>query len=176
LGFASTWIGVEANVGRPGFLQIGVTEGRNVSSSDTGLGLPVADDPPFFEAFWSDTVRHFHPVYLGFVSPGDVVHVSLRFERGRWWLKISDPRSALHLRFSTAQEQGPMTQADWLQEDVLNQRTYRPFPYPRLSAITVGDLEVNGAPPEPAELSHSAHMTLTASPIRDDTFTLQPSS
>jgi hypothetical protein len=170
LGYASTWVGAETDAGRDRFLQIGINEGRVVTSTDTALGLPVADDPPFFEVFWSDTTRHFHPAYLGLASPGDVIHASLSLQHSRWWLQISDPQSALHLRFPTNQEQGQMTQADWLQEDVLNGRSERPLPYPHLSRITIRDLEVDGAPPTAAV--RVRHVSLSVSPIRGDAFTV----
>jgi hypothetical protein len=67
-----------------------------------------------------------------------------------------------------------MTQAEWLQEDVLNGRSRRLFPYPRLSPITVGNLEVDGAPPTTARLLlMTGHMQLTVSPVLNDAFTLQ---
>jgi hypothetical protein len=177
-GFASTWIGVETDAGHDRFLQIGVNEGHNADGSRAQLGLPRADHPAELVAFWSDTAHHFHPVYLGGgLKPGDVVHVSLRYTRGRWWLRIRDLRSALHLSFATSQERGPMMQAEWLQEDVINGATNRPFRYPRLSPITVGDLEVDGAPPTRSRLFAQRFAALqppvSVGPIRGDTFTLR---
>jgi hypothetical protein len=168
---------VETDVGHDRFLQIGVNEGRDGDGTPAQPGLPPADRSAELVAFWSDTAHHFHPVYLGGgLEAGDVVHVSLRYTRGRWWLRIRDPASALNRSFATRQERGPMMQAEWLQEDVINGATGRPFRYPRLSPITVGDLEVDGAPPSAPRL-FAQRFALVQPPvgvsaIRDDTFTL----
>lgn len=174
LGWASTWIGVETDNGRARFLQLGVDQGLSVAPGEARLHMPLAEEPQIYEAFWSDTAHNFHPVVVGGVEPGDVIHMSLSLHHARWWLRISDPRSALHLRFSTRQESGRMDEADWLEEDDLDARSHRLFAYPHLSVVTVRDLAANGEPPAHAAELRSNNLRLNVGPITGDKFTIRP--
>jgi len=167
-GLAATWIGVEAP-GDPGrFIQIGVNE------DSTHLPGTLVFAPSFY-AFWSDTRHDFRPVLIGWVNPGDAVHLSLNFAKGRWLLGLRDPRQSFTVRLSTRQESGPMNQAEWLQEDVEMVKTHALFAYPNLSQVIFTHLSAQGKPANAAGLlaqEMRGNPDLTLTPVHDDAFAL----
>jgi hypothetical protein len=180
-GIAATWIGAES----PGrFIQIGVNEGRDAPNTDADLRFLVKGlKQPLLYGFWSDTAHDFHPVALPRVRAGDVVSVSLELLDGRWHLEFSDPRASVDVKLSTPDEAtGPVEDAEWLQEDV--QTTFganRLLPYPKLSPITFTGLKANGVTPVVSQLLYRrrpvrSDKTLVATSIRDDAFTVFPTT
>lgn len=180
LGFASTWVGVQTGGPSGPFIQIGINEGRLIPADDAKLGLPAAAYPSFVYAFWSDTAHDFHPLPLGPVQAGEVVHATLTLTGGRWRLRLADPSSLLFVRLSTRDEgDDPLNTAEWSQEDVLNTKTNQLYPFPRLSPVDFRDLRVNGAPPSSAatssvSMSTNAKLNVTPGPLDDDAFTVDP--
>jgi hypothetical protein len=173
---AGTWVGAETDsLGR--FIQIGTNEGRMIPPADTKLGISPTASGADYDAFWSDSAHHFHPVFLGPVHAGERIHASVSWIHGRWRLSIDDAALALHVHFTTQDESGPPAEeAEWLQEDVGNgAASYAVFHYPRLSAVGFQDVRVNGAAPSPAGLEpDSMHpngtLTDTPSPLHRDAF------
>lgn len=135
---ASTWIGAQA----PGpprhspFIQVGVLEDRAPGGS------------PAYAAFWTDTIRGFHPRILFHVAPGDAVSTALNLRAGRWRLSIMDTTSGRTSSFLTSEEgRADFNLAEWLQENPsdTNGRTTR---YPVLSKVSMHALSVNGQGPD----------------------------
>jgi hypothetical protein len=150
LGVGATWIGVEA----PGlaqndtpFIQVGINEVRVRVSNRR---RPVTA----YFAFWSDTARHFRPKALLVVQPGDRIAASLVLHRRRWTVRISDLTSGTSARVGTTQEtNGHFKLAQWLQEDVTDGRTNKPFQYPVLADVRFEGLAVNSSAPDPGQLN-----------------------
>jgi Peptidase A4 family len=172
-GIAATWIGAEApGVGhhRP-FIQIGVNEGRLSIVNPGGTAYNG------YYVFWSDTKQHFHPQYLFRVNAGDDLSASLTFVRNRWTLAIRDTNSRQSSHFTTSDEDGAsFDQAEWIQEDVVDERTHKPYPYPRLGKIEFHRLEVNSSAPAYVDL-YSTWMSLHSgslapTPLHKDSFVL----
>ncbi len=170
VGRAGTWIGAQAP-GTPGpFIQIGTNE---VSFHPFPLGPSVTA----YYAFWSDTTNHFHPHFLFRVARGDDVSASLALVSGRWRLAIVDKTSSATARFSTGEEaRASFSLAEWLQEDVTDGTTGKPFPYPRLTDLRFRRLAVNSATPAYADL-YSQWMSANGanwapSPLHRDSFAL----
>ncbi len=178
LGSASTWVAVQTGGPSGPFIQIGINEGRLIPADDVNLGLPAAAYPPFVYAFWSDTVHGFRALPLGAVQTGQVVHASVSLTGGRWLLRLADPSSLLFVHVSTRDEgDGPLGSAEWLQEDELNLKTDRLYPYPQLSPVDFRELQVNGAQPTPAamsalSMSAGAKVAVTPGPFAGDAFTV----
>jgi hypothetical protein len=131
-----------------------------------------------YYAFWSDTTNHFHPHFLFRVDPGDVVSASLALADGQWKLAIVDETSGVTAHFSTDDEaSASFNLAEWLQEDVTDAMTGKPFPYPRLTNIRFRRLEVDSATPMYADL-YSQWMSASGvnwapSPLHRDSFALR---
>jgi hypothetical protein len=133
-----TWIAAQG--GRPGpFIQVGTTASRPT--------LPGGGHRNVDTAFWSDPQRHFAPITLFSVGPGDVISASLTLDRGRWRVAIVDATSGRAARFYTHEEAGGTFKwAEWLQEDPIAS-TGRAVPYPRLTSTHFRDLGVNWTKP-----------------------------
>ena len=178
VGTSATWIGAQTGGTKGSFIQIGVYEQRYIPASNSKDPLPAVAYQATFTAFWSDTRHGFQPVYLGAVSPGDVVHARLRWLRGKWHMTLVDKRALLNAHVVTNQEaERPLHEAEWLQEDPVDLKSRRLFPYPRLSNFSVGNLQVNDVTPAVATLKSRrmparAGVTLIPGSIHDDQFTI----
>ncbi len=170
VGRAGSWIGAQAP-GAPGpFIQIGTNE-------ESFHPFPLMPSILAYYAFWSDTTNHFHPRFLFSVKPGDDMSASLALVSGRWRLAIVDKTSGATARFSTEEEaHASFNLAEWLQEDVTDAATGKPFPYPRLTDLRFRRLAVNLATPAYADL-YSQWMSASGanwapSPLHRDSFAL----
>jgi hypothetical protein len=172
-GVAGTWIGAQGpstSRGTP-FIQIGVTE-QTVT--------PSAKRPAraSFEAFWSTTSHGFHPQLLFPVNPGDDISATLTLTHERWKLVLIDATSGAVAHISTESEaRASFIEAMWIQEDVTNQATGKPFAYPQLTPTSFRRLAVDSIPPAYTAL-YSQWMSangssLAPSPLQRDSFTLQ---
>jgi hypothetical protein len=176
VGFASIWIGVQADGDSGRFIQLGINEGRQITAAEAKLGVPNRDFPIFAYAYWSDTAHQFHPVYIGSVAAGDIVHASMTLVRGGWLLRFVDRHSLLSVHVTTDQEGSePLPWAEWSLEDVRDDRANRLFPFPRLSAVGFQAPRVNGAPPTSGQLSAvrmslSPKITFVPTPFDGDAF------
>jgi hypothetical protein len=163
---ASTWIGAQAPGAphRSPFIQVGTLEDRGARGA------------PAYAAFWSDTIRGFHPRILFRVQPGDAVSTALTLTAGRWRVHIVDATSLQSSTFSTSEEGTvKFNLAEWLQEDPVA-TSGKVTRYPDLSPVRLSVLGVNGAPPRYADM-YAQWMSLPGSdlaptPLRDGTFTL----
>jgi peptidase A4-like protein len=163
---ASTWIGAQAPgvPHRSPFIQVGIVEDRG------------AHGPPAYGAFWTDTVRGFHPRILFRVQPGDLVSTALTLTAGRWRVHVVDATSLQSSSFTTSEEgTGRFNLAEWLQEDPIA-TTGKVTRYPDLSQVSMSALTVNGARPRYADMfaqwmSLAGH-DLAPTPLRDGTFTI----
>jgi hypothetical protein len=166
---AGTWIGAAAS--NRSFIQIGTNE----------RGAPLIEagkpDRGRYEAFWSDPKWGFHPLFIFRVNPGDDVSASLSLSHKRWMLAIVDATSGAAAHFSTGDEtHASFSEAQWMQEDVKDGATGKPFPYPGLTTVGFRRLTVNSGIPTYAKL-YSAWMSVNGSslaptPLQDDSFTL----
>ncbi|MFL5862700.1 MAG: G1 family glutamic endopeptidase [Solirubrobacteraceae bacterium] len=161
---ASTWIGAQA-AGLPErspFIQVGTTEDRAPTSG------------PAYSAFWTDTRRGFHPQILFHVHPGDRIAASMSLGSGRWRVLVADTTSRQQAVFSTREDaDGAFTLAEWLQEDP-SETSGRATPYPRLSAVRMSGLAVNGIAPRYADV-YAQWMSVNGAtraptPLHDDAF------
>ena len=149
------------------FIQIGTNETR-------------AANIDAYEAFWSDTTRHFHPVKLFAVAPGDRVAASMRLTAGRWTLSIRDVTTGAHDRVKTTQEAtATFGQGQWFQEDITNAHTGRTFNYPQLSPVHFDDLtfdgrRVSGGVVDSQWMTLGPHRGLAPTPLTGDGFVLRP--
>lgn len=169
-GVAGTWIGAAAS-GAPGpFIQIGTNEESSAPSQ--------TEVPGRYYAFWTDVRHHVHPQPLFRVDPDDNLTASLTLTHRRWKLAILDATSGAAARFTTRDEaQASFDWAEWTQEDVTNNATRKPYPYPQLTAVSFRGLRVNSTTPAYADL-YSGWMSVDGSylaptPLRDDSFTLR---
>jgi hypothetical protein len=172
-GVAGTWVGTRAPgpSSRAPFIQIGV---------DEQALTPTAKRPTdaIYDAFWSATSRHFHPQFLFPVHAGDAVAARLALTHDAWTLAIVDATSGASAHFSTSAEaHASFDAAMWMQEDVTNQTTGKPFAYPRLTSTNFSQLTVNSAPPTYADLDSqwmsAGDGSLAPSPLRRGSFTLR---
>ncbi len=139
---ASTWIGTQGPgiARRSPFIQVGTVEDRSAG------GRPV------YAAFWTDTIRGFHPQILFRVSPGDLISTRLSRSGDRWQVRIVDGTTFHQSSFTTGEEGlGEFNLAEWLQEDP-TEVSGRVTPYPRLSTVWMHSVAVNGAPPRYGEV------------------------
>lgn len=163
---ASTWIGAQA----PGpprhspFIQVGVLEDR------------APGGRPAYAAFWTDTIRGFHPRILFHVAPGDAVSTALRLRAGRWRVSIVDTTSGRSSSFLTSEEgEADFNLAEWLQENPTdtNGKTTR---YPVLSKVSMHALTVNGLGPDYgamfAQWMSLPRGDLAPTPLADDAFSI----
>jgi hypothetical protein len=163
---ASTWIGAQAPglPRRSPFIQVGVLEDRAPRGT------------PAYAAFWTDTIRGFHPRILFRVRPGDAVSTALSLRAGRWRVSIIDTTSGSASSFTTSEEgAADFNLAEWLQEDPIdtNGKTTR---YPALSTVGMHALTVNGRGPDYGAM-FAQWMTLPGrdlapTPLADDAFTI----
>jgi hypothetical protein len=167
-GQAAAWVGAEA----PGalrhapFVQVGVHEGNTGGRS-----------PGFYYAFYSTTKRHFRPLPLFTVRPGETVSATLRRVGRRWRIEIDDVNTG-RKRVLFSSEGAGRTFNDALvdQEDVTDSRTGEPYPYPGPWALRFSHVSVNGGVPDRAR-RNSSWLTepdgyLAPGPLRDGAFAL----
>jgi hypothetical protein len=125
------------------------------------------------------TPHHFHPRLLFVVGPDDNISAALKLSRRRWIVAIVDTTSGAHARISTRDEtRGSFNEAQWLQEDITNDDTGRPYRYPQLQTIRFRRLEVNSTRPtdaqlDPAWMSAGASV-LAPTRLEDDGFSVKP--
>jgi hypothetical protein len=173
-GFAGTWIGAEASgpANTAPFIQVGTNE-RSVAS--------IGADFPGYYAFWSDTVHHFHPQRLFTVQAGDDMSAALTLENRHWRVAILDQTSGAHADFVTGEEtRAVFSSAQWLQEDVTNSATSRPYPYPVLSTVRFTDLATDSFEPIGGELAarwmSAGQSILAPGTLEHDGFTIGPTT
>jgi hypothetical protein len=162
---ASTWIGAQAPGAphRSPFIQVGTLEDRGARGA------------PAYAAFWTDTMRGFHPRILFRVQPGDAVSTALTLTAGRWRVQIVDATSLRSSAFSTSEEgTANFNLAEWLQEDPVA-TSGEVTRYPDLAPVSMSVLGVNGAPPRYADM-YAQWMSLPGrdlapTPLRAGTFT-----
>jgi peptidase A4-like protein len=168
-GLATTWIGSQSRDARGRFIQIGSCELHGYSRAH------VVENR--YWAFWSDSMRNFHPQFLFRVRPGDAISASLAVAHGRSTLAIVDQTSGADVRFSTSgAANASFNEAQWTQEDA-STATGEPFPYPSLTVVRFSGLAVNSAPPDYASL-YSTWMSvngvsLAPTPLVGDAFALK---
>jgi hypothetical protein len=167
-GLAVTWIAASGLGARRPFVQVGTEELRGYSRSHRVENR--------YWAFWSNTARHFHPVFLFRVRPRDALSASLILTHERWALTVVDETSRANAHFFTNEEAGPFNEAEWAQEDATDS-TGSLFSYPSLSVVGFHHLAVNSTVPSYASLfsvwlsvngGHSA-----PSPLKNDAFVLR---
>ena len=168
-GLAGTWVGAQA----PGpwqtspFIQLGVNEARARDGRDE------------YYAFWSDTAQHFHPRHIFRVSPGDRIAAAMQLRGGRWTLSIKDVSSGADRRVTTRQEaSGAFDEAQWIQEDVTDARTGRPFGYPTMSPLHFSGVTADGRLVDAASLLSQwmklpAGRSLAPTPVTGGAFTMR---
>jgi hypothetical protein len=149
-GFGSTWIGAQQpDGGNTPFIQVGTTDYRDHQDDD------------YYDAFWSDTARHFRPVTLFRVAPGDRISAMLTLSDHTWKVELID--RTLHTRrvITTRQETSTVPgQAEWFQEDPSKTRsTTAHLKYASTSPVHFTDLMVNGTT-APASFLIAQSMTL----------------
>ncbi len=163
---ASTWIGAQAP-GRPQrspFIQVGTVEDHAHFS------------PPVDAAFWTDTMRGFHPQILFVVHAGDAVSTALTLRAGRWRVYIVDITSGRRASFTTSEEGlAGFSLAEWLQENP-SETPGGITRYPDLSQVRMRGLAVNGAAPRYgdvfAQWMSLPGRDLAPTPLRDAAFTI----
>ncbi len=180
-GRAGTWIGAQA----PGdenspFIQIGSNEELfSVNGGDPAIPAAQTEGVEGYYAFWSDVRHHFHPQYLFAVAPGDRVSANMSLGGGRWRLTIHDVNSGRSRHLATTDEaRGSFNEAQWIQEDVTDERTGRLFAYPRLTRVSFAGLRVDRTRPSASDLSSQwmspKHEVYEApSPLRNASFSVR---
>lgn len=174
-GYAGTWIGAQA----PGatntapFIQVGTNAFRLTHL----LGRPHGAN--VYEAFFSDTALHFHPLALFPVRAGDTLFARLRLGGGRWHVLIFDITHPHRTAFATKAETGAVfNAAEWLQEDPSELTPGHVLPYPLLTAVSFHHIRVNACEPKYANVRSqwmSENKTdLAPGPLRGDAFYLHP--
>jgi hypothetical protein len=163
---ASTWIGAQAPdvPRRSPFIQVGIVEDRGSHGA------------PAYAAFWTDTIRGFHPRILFRVQPGDPVSAALTLTAGRWRVQIVDAGSLQRSSFTTSEEGiAKFSLAEWLQEDPVA-TSGKVTRYPDLSQVRMSTLAVNGARPHYADMfaqwMSAGGRDLAPTPLRGGTFTI----
>ena len=100
--------------------------------------------------FWSDTVVHFEPQFLGFVPAGDLVKATMTLGGKGWEVAVDDLTSSLlfHLTVTGEPSQG-FNRAQWFQEDPSSGAgpSIGRAPYLTTSSITFTHVEANGSQP-----------------------------
>ncbi len=168
-GLAGTWIAALGFGARRPFVQVGTEELRGYSRNH------VAESR--YWAFWSNTTRHFHPIFLFRVGPGDALTAGLTLAHRRWTLTVVDETSHASAHFSTSEEADrSFDEAEWMQEDATD-TTGSLFPFPALSSVGFRRLAVNSAAPSYASL-YSMWLSvdgghLAPTPLRNDAFVLR---
>ena len=177
-GYAATWIGAQATVSDRAFVQLGIIEHQmGPVRSDHSRGNSE------YEAFWSDSNRHYFPVELGAVLPGTIVNAAMTRTGSGWKLTLSDGArqlaSGLNVHQATAV---PYDQGEWIQEDPppTNMATHD-VPYPAMSTVTFQQLRINGGVPQltfadAKALASNAGVDLVPTQISSDTFSLLPAT
>jgi hypothetical protein len=163
---ASTWIGAQGPGAsrRSPFIQVGIVEDRG------SHGAPV------YAAFWTDTIRGFHPRILFRVRPGDTVSAALTLTAGRWRVHVADTTSPQSSAFTTSEEgAAQFNLAEWLQEDPIDS-SGKVTRYPDLSPLRMRAVAVNGARPRYADMFAQwmslRGRDLAPTPLRDGTFSI----
>jgi hypothetical protein len=163
---ASTWIGAQAPGAphRSPFIQVGVVEDRG------------SDGAPAYAAFWTDTLRGFHPRILFRVRPGDTVSTALTLTAARWRVHIADATSLQSSAFTTTEEgAAQFNLAEWLQEDQVD-TSGTVTRYPDLSPLRMSGLAVNETRPRYADVFAQwmslPGRDLAPTPLRDGTFAI----
>jgi hypothetical protein len=134
-GQASTWIGSQGPASR--FIQLGIVEASS------------GDGHSEFEAFWSDTTQGFLPQYLGQVTSGQLVLVSMLRIRGGWILHLQDQGDSLVVNKTIAYAGfSSFNRGEWIQEDPTPYLVSpQDVPYPQMTAVRFSNLMVNGRQP-----------------------------
>jgi hypothetical protein len=163
---ASTWIGAQGPGAprRSPFIQVGIAEDRGSHGA------------PGYAAFWSDTIRGFHPRILFRVQPGDTIATGLTLTAGRWRVHIADTTSLQSSSFTTSEEgAAQFNLAEWLQEDPID-TSGQVTRYPDLSPVRTSAVAVNGARPRYADMFAQwmslRGRDLAPTPLRDGTFSI----
>lgn len=134
-GEASTWIGVQTANGA--FIQLGVTEDQ------TEKGVP------YYEAFWSDTPKHFQPQLLGIVKSGQSIHASMTQSRRGWTVNLVDASQRIpYLKRVSYGGHTSFTTGEWLQENPpASLSDPADSPYPIMSVPNFTNLTLNDTSP-----------------------------
>lgn len=167
---AGTWIGAEGKVSpmtqAASFFQVGVNEECTSPRNS-------------YYAFWSSTAEQFRPQWLFPVDPGDVIQLSMHADGKVWSMKARDETSGLEQTVSADRaDRSPLQLASWHQEDISDERTSNPFPYPRIGAVRFSALQVNNRAPQPGDLTtiwmSATHAIFGPSRLRSDAFSIRP--
>ena len=165
-GDASTWIGVQSQSGA--FSQVGTVENRN-SATDQ------------YYAFWSDTAKHFSPLFLLKVKPGDSVETTMTLKTEGWSLTLDDATSGKARTIQTnygAKDQ--FNSCEWFQENPV----YGQFDhtnYPTLSTVTFRKMALNHSTPkfnfqDAQTLSTYNDTFFVPTRVKDNQFSLVPAT
>jgi hypothetical protein len=165
---AATWIGAEGRIDpetqAAPFFQVGVNE--QCTSPDNS-----------YYAFWSSTAERFRPQWMFSVTPGDVIRLQMHTS-GDQWVMSADDQSASMQKSVTADltSHSPLGLASWHQEDVTDELTGNPFPYPSMGAVRFSALSIDGRPPQAQALTtiwmSTPHEILGPSRVMSDAFTI----
>jgi hypothetical protein len=168
-GAGSTWIGVQPPSGgwRTPFIQVGTTDQRDLDKYND------------YEAFWTDTDHHFHPIGFMTVLPGERVSASLTLVGHRWRIRFVDHTSGQSREIVTTQEASAvLRQAEWVQEDPsMGKHPHETRqPYARTVPVRFSALRANGSVPRPQDLLPQEmvlpHGELTPTLVHGDSFTV----
>ena len=172
-GAAGTWIGAQTAFGNTPFIQVGINEAKDSSST-----APASTS---YYAFWSDKAHHFRAIPLFPVAPFGEVTARMALAHRRWTITISEVDSEERAQFTTPEEgSASFGLALWMQEDITNLATGKPQPYPALYQVGFRQLVVNGKAPAYDEL-HSQWMTASGAnfaptALSGDSFAIEPAT
>jgi hypothetical protein len=152
------------------FLQVGITEDSFPSGP-----------PPIYEAFWSDTARHFHPQPIRTVSAGDAIASSMSQTSTAWVLRIHDVTEkwsrTLRIHY---QVKSHFNNGEWFQEDPTESLpAAQDEPYPVTTLVQFTDVRVDDLIPtllysQARVLSSDEGIYLVPTRFRDDGFAVPP--
>ncbi|MFZ0665131.1 MAG: hypothetical protein WAM97_05205 [Acidimicrobiales bacterium] len=139
---ASTWIGAQNAQGS--FIQIGVTEYEQRPQFQDELGQP------YYNGFWSDTQKDFHPDPLFQVQPGDFISLRMILEPTGWKLVIDDITTGRVQSISSDYGASDIYDfAEWIQEDpVSSADPFQNLPYPATTTVSFSHLKVDQLVPQ----------------------------
>lgn len=164
-GAAATWIGAQEL--NKDFIQIGILENKSFG------------EPPYYQAFWSDTAKKFAPQVMGTVGAGQKILASMKHTSHGWTLKLVDKTWAdTYVRKVSYGGNDSFTEAEWIQEDPAPSiSTPVDVPYPKMTAPVFSNLELNDQPPHfslanAQVLIPSNRSAEVPTKLRGDSFTL----